>query len=58
MSVQDVAEILNVSDDTVRALVAQKRLRAVNVGSAVDPRGRRYRIAPVDLAAFVKASVT
>jgi len=46
MTVHEAADLLQVRESTVRALINDKRLRAVKVG-------KEWRIARVDLAAFL-----
>ena len=51
MSVEEVAERLNLHVRTIRAYVRQGRLKAVRIG-------RQYRIAPEDLEAFTGQPVS
>jgi excisionase family DNA binding protein len=46
MTVHDAADFLQVRESTVRALINDKRLRAVKIG-------KEWRIAQVDLIAFL-----
>lgn len=46
MTVHDAADFLKVRESTVRALINDKRLRAVKIG-------KEWRIAQVDLLAFL-----
>lgn len=46
MTVHDAADFLQVRESTVRALINDKRLRAVKIG-------KEWRIAQVDLMAFL-----
>lgn len=47
MTVHDAAEFLKVKENTVRALINEKRLRAVKIG-------KEWRIAEVDLMNFLE----
>lgn len=51
MTTHEVAELLKVGEQTVRAWIHQKDLRAVKLG-------REYRVAVLDLEAFVNAHAT
>jgi len=46
MTVHDAADFLKVRENTVRALINDKRLRAVKIG-------KEWRIAEADLVAFL-----
>jgi excisionase family DNA binding protein len=46
MTVHDAADFLQVRESTVRALIKDKRLRAVKIG-------KEWRIAQMDLMAFL-----
>ena len=47
MTVHDAADFLKVRENTVRALINDKRLRAVKIG-------KEWRIAEADLVAFLE----
>jgi len=51
MTTQEIAELLKVSEATVRARIHEGELRAIRVG-------REFRVAAKDLEAFVNAHAT
>lgn len=53
LSVRDAAVALGVTPWWTRRLIASGELRAINVGG--PDKSARWRIAPDDLAAFIKA---
>lgn len=53
LSVRDASDALGVTPWWTRRLIASGDLRAINVGG--PDRSARWRVAPEDLAAFIKA---
>ena len=51
MTIHEIAELLKVSEATVRARIHEGELRAIRVG-------REFRVAAKDLEAFVNAHAT
>jgi len=59
LTAKDVAEILNVTPRRVTQWIAAGELRAVRVDvQGLTPKAFRYRIAPADLAEFIRMRTT